>query len=117
MADFLTAYSITQPEKLAVVDDRPDGTVHSLTYAQLNERANQFVLEAYRGGSPKGDGVHLLGPLAGKVVRISPPLVITPTEARDATPVLENIAARERSDGADRTDGADGSARSVILNS
>ena len=40
-----------------------------------------------------------------------------PTEVRDATPVLENVAARERSDGADRTDGSDGSGRSVILNS
>ncbi|MEY2401317.1 MAG: hypothetical protein QOJ08_1428, partial [Ilumatobacteraceae bacterium] len=25
MADFLTAYSITQPNKVAVIDDRPDG--------------------------------------------------------------------------------------------
>ena len=27
MGDFLTAYAQVQPEKLAVVDDRPDGTV------------------------------------------------------------------------------------------
>jgi fatty-acyl-CoA synthase/long-chain acyl-CoA synthetase len=43
MADFLTAYSITQPDKLAVVDDRPEGTVRQLTYVQLNERANQLA--------------------------------------------------------------------------
>ena len=27
MADFLTAYAQVQPDKLAVIDDRPDGTV------------------------------------------------------------------------------------------
>ncbi len=43
MADFLTAYSITQPNKLAVVDDRPDGTVRQLTYAELNEQANKLA--------------------------------------------------------------------------
>ena len=43
MADFLTAYSLTQPDKVAVIDDRPDGTYHTLTYAQLNERANKLA--------------------------------------------------------------------------
>jgi len=43
MADFLTGYSITQPNKLAMIDDRPDGTVRSLTFAQLNERSNQLA--------------------------------------------------------------------------
>lgn len=43
MADFLTAHSITQPNKPAVIDDRPDGTVQQLTYAELNARANQLA--------------------------------------------------------------------------
>ena len=43
MADFLTAYSITQPDKLAVIDDRPDGTVTTLTYSELNEQANRLA--------------------------------------------------------------------------
>jgi fatty-acyl-CoA synthase/long-chain acyl-CoA synthetase len=43
MADFLTAYSLTQPDKLAVIDDRPDGTLTTLTYGQLNERANKLA--------------------------------------------------------------------------
>jgi acyl-CoA synthetase (AMP-forming)/AMP-acid ligase II len=43
MADFLSAYSVTQPGKLAVIDDRPDGTVTTLTHAQLNEQANRLV--------------------------------------------------------------------------
>lgn len=40
-----------------------------------------------------------------------------PSESRDATPVSESVAARERSDGAGRTGGAGGSDGSVILNS
>ena len=43
MADFLTAYSLTQPDKIAVIDDRPDGTLTTLTYGQLNERANKLA--------------------------------------------------------------------------
>jgi len=59
-----------------------------------NEWANRFVLQAYRGdGTATGDGVHLLGPLAKKVVRVSPPLVITPAEARDALLLVHRAAA------------------------
>jgi acyl-CoA synthetase (AMP-forming)/AMP-acid ligase II len=43
MADFLTAYSLTQPDKLAVIDDRTDGTITTLTYQQLNEQANRLA--------------------------------------------------------------------------
>ncbi|MEY4175424.1 MAG: hypothetical protein RI900_2589 [Actinomycetota bacterium] len=43
MADFLTGYSITQPDKLAMVDDRPDGTVRTMTFAQLNDRSNRLA--------------------------------------------------------------------------
>ena len=43
MADFLTGYSITQPDKMAMVDDRPDGTVRSMTFSQLNERSNRLA--------------------------------------------------------------------------
>ena len=44
------------------------------------EWANAAVLACYRGEG--GDGIHLLGPLAKKVVRIAPPLVITEAEAK-----------------------------------
>ncbi len=43
MADFLTAYSIAQPNKIAVIDDRPDGTFTTLTYSELNEQANRLA--------------------------------------------------------------------------
>ena len=54
MADFLTAYSITHPDKPAVIDDRPDGTVSSLTYLQLNERANQLATVLLGMGATPG---------------------------------------------------------------
>ncbi len=43
MADFLTLYAQVQPDKLAVVDDRPDGTVHTLTFRELNGRVNRLA--------------------------------------------------------------------------
>jgi 4-aminobutyrate aminotransferase/(S)-3-amino-2-methylpropionate transaminase len=52
------------------------------------EWANAFVLACYRGADGHGDGIHLLGPLAKKVVRIAPPLVITEGEARAALDLM-----------------------------
>lgn len=46
------------------------------------EWANAFVLACYHGEGGKGDGIHLLGALAKKVVRVSPPLTISEEEAR-----------------------------------
>lgn len=54
--------------------------------------ANAMVLACYRGESG-GDGIHLLGPLAKKVVRISPPLVITETEARASMDLMQRLLA------------------------
>jgi 4-aminobutyrate aminotransferase-like enzyme len=57
--------------------------------------ANDFVLACYRGdGTADGDGIHLLGPLAKKVVRVAPPLVITPAEAEAAAALMDRCAAR-----------------------
>jgi len=57
------------------------------------EWANAFVLACY-SGEGAGDGVHLLGPLSKKVVRVSPPLVITQEEATAAVSIIRNAAAR-----------------------
>lgn len=58
-----------------------------------NQWANAFVLACYRGdGSPNCDGIHLLGPLAKKVVRVAPPLTITAEEARDSVALLHRCA-------------------------
>jgi 4-aminobutyrate aminotransferase-like enzyme len=52
--------------------------------------ANAFVLAGYQADG--GDGVHLLGPLSKKVVRVSPPLVITLAEATAAMDLLARAA-------------------------
>ncbi len=51
--------------------------------------ANAVVLACYRGDG--GDGIHLMGPLAKKVLRIAPPLVITEQEARDAMGLMRRL--------------------------
>jgi 4-aminobutyrate aminotransferase-like enzyme len=51
------------------------------------EWANAIVLTCYRGIG--GDGIHLLGPLAKKVLRIAPPLTITSEEARAAMDLMQ----------------------------
>jgi 4-aminobutyrate aminotransferase-like enzyme len=56
------------------------------------EWANAAVLACYRGEG--GDGVHVLGPLASKVVRIAPPLIITEKEAADAMVLMGRLLAR-----------------------
>ncbi len=53
------------------------------------EVANACVLAAYRGDE-RGRAVHLLGPLAKKVIRVAPPLVITEAEARDSLACLHD---------------------------
>jgi 4-aminobutyrate aminotransferase-like enzyme len=50
--------------------------------------ANAAVLACYRGDGAKGDGIHLLGPLAKKVIRIAPPLTLTPAQAREALELM-----------------------------
>ncbi len=52
------------------------------------EWANAFVLACYRGVDGRGDGIHLLGPLSKKVIRIAPPLVMTEEEARAALDLM-----------------------------
>lgn len=54
------------------------------------EWANAVVLACYRGRDDS-DGIHLLGPLAKKVIRIAPPLVITEQEAGDALRLMHRL--------------------------
>jgi 4-aminobutyrate aminotransferase-like enzyme len=58
------------------------------------EWANGLVLACYEGDGPTADGIHLLGPLAKKVVRIAPPLTITPEEATASMELLHRAARR-----------------------
>jgi 4-aminobutyrate aminotransferase-like enzyme len=58
------------------------------------EWANEMVLACYRGDPSSGDGIHLLGPLAKKVVRIAPPLVLAEKEAEDSLALMNKTLAR-----------------------
>jgi 4-aminobutyrate aminotransferase-like enzyme len=58
------------------------------------EWANAFVLACYEGDGGEAPGVHLLGPLSRKVVRIAPPLVITLDEARDSMDIMQRALKR-----------------------
>ena len=43
MGDFLSTYAQTQTDKLAVVDDRPDGTLRRLTFGELEAQSNRLA--------------------------------------------------------------------------
>jgi 4-aminobutyrate aminotransferase-like enzyme len=59
-----------------------------------NRSAADWATESVRAcyiGDSSGLGIHLLGPLAGKVIRISPPLVISEAEATESLSLLHLI--------------------------
>lgn len=58
------------------------------------DMAKACVLEAYRGETPSGQGIHLLGPLAGKVIRIAPPYSLSEAEAQASCELLERLFRR-----------------------
>ena len=70
---------------------RGEGMVYGIEIKDA-ETANRCVLEAYRASEKKG--VHFLGPLAEKVLRVSPPLIITEEEINVAFALLEKAWAR-----------------------
>ena len=65
-----------------------DHAGHSAT-----EWANAIVLACYRG-EDGGDGIHLLGPLAKKVVRIAPPLTMSVPEASSVMELFHRLLTR-----------------------
>jgi len=70
---------------------RGEGLVYGIEISD-DETANRCVLEAYLGTGK--NGVHFLGPLAGKVLRVSPPLIITPEEIEAAFTLIHKAWAR-----------------------
>ena len=56
------------------------------------ETAARCVLEAYRAKARRG--VHFLGPLAGKVLRVSPPLILDRDILIDALYLLDKAWGR-----------------------
>lgn len=59
------------------------------------EVANDCVEACYLGDQ-QGRAIHLLGPLAGKVIRISPPLTMPPDELREYLDAMHGILASLR---------------------
>lgn len=74
---------------------RGEGVVWGLECAAIGERsaadlANACVEACYRGNA-EGAAIHLLGPLAGKVIRVSPPLVMPLDEAKTYLDAMHEI--------------------------
>ena len=43
MPDILSVYAQSQPDKPGVIDDKPDGTVVTWTYAELEAQSNRVA--------------------------------------------------------------------------
>ncbi|MFM7037881.1 MAG: aspartate aminotransferase family protein [Planctomycetaceae bacterium] len=52
------------------------------------QTANAIVERCYRGNA-SGDGIHLLGPLAGCVIRVSPPMTMSDSDALHSIALLQ----------------------------
>jgi 4-aminobutyrate aminotransferase-like enzyme len=77
---------------------RGEGLVWGVEMCDWGSRsAADWAMECVRAcylGESAGDGIHLLGPLAGKVIRISPPLVISQTDALESLQLMHRIFSR-----------------------
>lgn len=77
-----------------IVKVRGEGMVFGIECAASgsltsNDVANAIVRACYLGDG--SNGIHLLGPLAGNVIRISPPLTITSDEANQSLDLLYSL--------------------------
>jgi 4-aminobutyrate aminotransferase-like enzyme len=78
-----------------VAQIRGEGCVWGIECAGFGGYAPEEVaiacVEACYVGDPQGRAIHLLGPLAGKVIRVSPPLVMPTNEAQQYLDAMYNI--------------------------
>jgi 4-aminobutyrate aminotransferase-like enzyme len=79
---------------------RGEGLVFGIECAAAGSRspqevANEIVRACYVG-EPNGDGIHLLGPLAGKVLRVSPPLTMTGEQAASSLELMNRLILKAR---------------------
>jgi 4-aminobutyrate aminotransferase-like enzyme len=81
----------------AVSQIRGEGVVWGIECAPIGEMTADAVaracVEACYLGDAAGRAIHLLGPLAGKVIRVSPPLVMPPAEAAEYLDVMYDLFA------------------------
>jgi len=86
-----------QKELPIVAHVRGEGVVWGIEFAGTNghsasEIANAAVEACYHGDD-EGHAIHLLGPLAGKIVRVAPPLVMPLDEAKQYLDAMSGILA------------------------
>ncbi len=81
----------------AVEQIRGEGVVWGVECAAIGSHSAEEVairaVEACYLGDEKGRAIHLLGPLAGNVLRVSPPLVMTTDEAETYLEAMHGIFA------------------------
>ncbi len=82
----------------AIAAVRGEGTVWGIECAAVgalpaDETATRIVRECYLGDEA-GNAIHLLGPLAGKVIRVAPPMVMPVDEARKYLRCMHEIIRR-----------------------
>jgi acyl-CoA synthetase (AMP-forming)/AMP-acid ligase II len=70
MPDLLTLHASSQPDKLAVIDDRPGAHIVSWTYAQLEAEANRLANVLASLGAGPGGKVIWCGPNSPQVVAV-----------------------------------------------
>ncbi|MEX2187295.1 MAG: aminotransferase class III-fold pyridoxal phosphate-dependent enzyme [Pirellulales bacterium] len=79
----------------AAAQVRGEGVVWGIECAAIGDHTAEEVanacVEACYVGDEQGRAIHLLGPLAGKVLRISPPLVLAPSEAETYLDVMHGL--------------------------
>src|ERR1700759_1851223 len=68
--DILSIDAQSQPDKPAVIDDKPDGTVVVWTYAQLEAQANRLANLLLSLGAGPGKKVLWCGPNSPEVVAV-----------------------------------------------
>jgi acyl-CoA synthetase (AMP-forming)/AMP-acid ligase II len=68
--DILSIYARSQPDKPGVIDDKPDGTVVTWTYAELDARSNRVANLLLSLGAGPGRKVLWCGPNSPEVVAI-----------------------------------------------
>lgn len=100
LAELLEAGLLRLKETGVIARVRGEGAVWGIECAEIGqysaaEVANACVEACYLGDQ-EGRAIHLLGPLAGKVIRVSPPLVMPLDEAREYLDVMFNILANLR---------------------
>ena len=82
----------------AIKHVRGEGTVWGIECQPVGdmtaEQTAQEIVRLCYLGDEEGRGLHLLGPLAGKVIRVAPPLTMPVAELKEYFEVMHRITAR-----------------------